>query len=537
MTTRSPPGIPYVSNSSLTFSKRQFYLNGKPFQLLGGSIHYFRILPEYWHERLKQLKACGLNTVTVYVPWNLHEVYPGEFQFTGRLNLRRFIEIAHELDLYVSFRPGPFICAEWEFGGLPSWLLKDPNMAVRSNYPRYTQAVERYFTRLLKEVADLQFSRGGPIIAVQVENEFGSYSNEVSHLAFLKQLLLKNGIVEMLFTSDSYLAYNMSGLDRAPFYTEALPTANFADIHQGYGLFLKILRMSEDFPLVVTEFWSGWFDHWGQGHNTRAVDVFRNTLKSLLDDGASVNVYMFHGGTNFGFTSGANIEKDGYQSDVTSYDYDTLVSEDGQLTQKYFAARDLIRTISLSAQGPMVIAIQDFMGLQEIISFVENPLTSVDPICMEALVWKDNGYGQNFGYIYYSTRISDNGNLTFKSTPTDRNEIFLDDIPLATHDANDPDLTVSIPPPPTKGQDMKLGILVENRGRVNYAMMPYKFFNEQRKGTFVLCLFKSCRDWCKGFVVINGFNLGRYWNKGPLMTLYLPKTRLKSHQNEVDQKI
>ncbi|XP_033726489.1 beta-galactosidase-1-like protein 2, partial [Pecten maximus] len=410
MTTPASPSQPYVSSSSLNFTKRQFYLDGKPFQLLGGSIHYFRIRPEYWTDRLTQLKACGLNTVTVYVPWNLHEEYPGEFHFTDHLNLRRFIKIAQSLGLYVSLRPGPYICGEWEFGGLPGWLLKDSNMAVRSNYPGYTQAVERYFTRLLREVVDLQFSRGGPIIAVQVENEFGTYSDEVAHLTFLKQLLQKNGIVEMFFTSDSYVAYNMSGLDRAPFYREALPTVNYVDIHQGYGLFLRILRLSEDFPLMVTEFWSGWFDYWGKGHNTLSLEVFSNTLRSILADGASVNLYMFHGGTNFGFTAGANMEKDGYHSDVTSYDYDALVSEDGQLTPKYFVARDLIRNMSLSAQGnvsvpdplptsrhgylgPVDIAIDSYMGLQELVSLVESPVTSMKPTCMEELVWKGNGYG------------------------------------------------------------------------------------------------------------------------------------------------
>ncbi|OWF49561.1 beta-galactosidase-1-like protein 2 [Mizuhopecten yessoensis] len=605
--TQAPNGLPYVSNASLSFRKRQFYLDGKPFQLLGGSIHYFRVLPEYWRDRLMKLKACGLNTVTIYVSWNLHEVYPGEFDFSGRLNLRQFIQLAHELGLYVSLRPGPYICAEWEFGGLPGWLLKDPHMVVRSNYPGYTRAVERFFTRLLQEVVDLQFSRGGPIIAIQVENEFGSYSDEVTHLAFLKQLLQKNGIVEMFFTSDGYVAYNMTGLDRAPFYKDALPTANFNDIHQGYGLFLMILRMSENFPLMVTEFWAGWFDYWGRGHNTVSVDVFSNTLKSILAVGASVNLYMFHGGTNFGFTNGANMEKDGYHSDVTSYDYDALVSEDGQLTPKYFAARNLIRTMSLSAQdnaslpdppstnrdgflGPVKIQIQSYIALRELIGFVETPITSTSPVCMEDLVWKDNGYGQNFGYIYYTSRISHGGNLTFTGAPTDRNEIFVDDVTLAIHDVHDTNVTLHIPASSSNRQEMELGILVENRGRVNYALFSYNFLNEQRKGINSDILlddqvirhwkiypmdfsdafinrtladgtwttlgdinrssptlyrgrfdissnkadtFLWMTDWCKGFVLINGFNLGRYWNVGPLMTLYVPGTLLKEGQNEI----
>ncbi|XP_060069165.1 beta-galactosidase-1-like protein 2 [Ylistrum balloti] len=572
--------VTYRSPGSLTFKNGDFILDQKPLRILSGTMHYFRVVPEYWEDRLLKMKACGLNTVETYVAWNKHEEYPGQFNFDGILDVRKFVQVAKKVGLYVIFRPGPYICAEWDFGGLPSWLLTDEKMKVRSNYQPYQDAVDRFFTKLLPLVTDLQYSKGGPIIAVQVENEFGSYSDEVEHLSFVKELLEKNGIQELLLTSE-----NIFGLKRAAFYQHALPTANFPEMGDGQKLFDMIREWSPDFPLMVMEFWPGWFDHWGQGHKGLAMPLFENCLTGILDAGGSFNMYMFHGGTNFGFMAGANFFANStYKPDITSYDYDAPLSEAGDITPKFLRAREIIFEKVLKPLG--VTKLPDLPSNTPKASYVRNEVRCSSPIPMELL--KIHGdYGQNYGYTLYRTTMPAGKCLQFSSLPQDRAQIFINGAFVHVIDWRNPGLEIDI----VCTQDTNtLEILVENHGRVNYVEFGLNLLNEQRKGLsgdvsvdgkkleswsivplefdndFVNnvsrcdkwvstlpssysspALFKATltisdtpkdtflctKGWGKGIVFLNGFNLGRFWCVGPQQTLYVPAPLLKQGDNQI----
>lgn len=601
---------PYVSNGSLTFQNRTFYLDGNPLRILSGSLHYFRVVPEYWWDRMRKMKACGLNTLTLYVPWNLHEPYPGKYNFKGILDLRRFINMAHRAGLYVIFRPGPYICSEWDYGGLPPWLLRDPDMKVRTNYHGYQSRVQSYFSRLMSEVSDLQHHKGGPIIAVQVENEFGSYSNDTGHLLFLKKTLIDNGIRELFFTSDGYFNYTegLNGLDNAPFYTEALPTVNFQDIEQGEQLFRKVEALSDDFPLMVTEYWSGWFDHWGTEHHSQSLQDFGSTLTAILNRSASVNFYMFHGGTNFGFMSGANwdFKEITLKTDVTSYDYDALLTEAGDITEKYRIARQLIYEATKERNRPEIpydtpkedwgaVSIKQYMPLETILTltkkFSENGTIPMEMLDLHSVDGVDFG-GQRYGYILYRVNITEGHNLTFTEFPRDRIEVFVDGNSVAILEGMVDNVNVNISRgrhTDTQPKERVLDILVENRGRVNYGIMGTTILDEQLKGLNNNCFldgepltdveiyplefdddfykrlsgyhewevysgqtdlpgfyrgrlfigytpldsYLSMKDWTKGFVYVNGHNVGRYWNKGPQQTLFVPGPYLRQGFNEI----
>lgn len=601
---------PYVSNGSLAFQNRTFYLDGSPLRILSGSLHYFRVVPEYWWDRMRKMKACGLNTLTLYVPWNLHEPYPGKYNFKGILDLRRFINMAHRAGLYVIFRPGPYICSEWDYGGLPPWLLRDPDMKVRTNYHGYQSRVQSYFSRLMSEVSDLQHHKGGPIIAVQVENEFGSYSNDTGHLLFLKKTLIDNGIRELFFTSDGYFNYTegLNGLDNAPFYTEALPTVNFQDIEQGEQLFRKVEALSDDFPLMVTEYWSGWFDHWGTEHHSQSLQDFGSTLTAILNRSASVNFYMFHGGTNFGFMSGANwdFKEITLKTDVTSYDYDALLTEAGDITEKYRIARQLIYEATKERNRPEIpydtpkedwgaVSIKQYMPLETILTltkkFSENGTIPMEMLDLHSVDGVDFG-GQRYGYILYRVNITEGHNLTFTEFPRDRIEVFVDGNSVAILEGMVDNVNVNISRgrhTDTQPKGRVLDILVENRGRVNYGIMGTTILDEQLKGLNNNCFldgelltdveiyplefdddfykrlsgnhewevysgqtdlpgfyrgrlfigytpldsYLSMKDWTKGFVYVNGHNVGRYWNKGPQQTLFVPGPYLRQGFNEI----
>lgn len=601
---------PYVSNGSLTFQNRTFYLDGSPLRILSGSLHYFRVVPEYWWDRMRKMKACGLNTLTLYVPWNLHEPYPGKYNFKGILDLKRFINMAHRAGLYVIFRPGPYICSEWDYGGLPPWLLRDPDMKVRTNYHGYQSRVQSYFSRLMSEVSDLQHHKGGPIIAVQVENEFGSYSNDTGHLLFLKKTLIDNGIRELFFTSDGYFNYTegLNGLDNTPFYTEALPTVNFQDIEQGEQLFRKVEALSDDFPLMVTEYWSGWFDHWGTEHHSQSLQDFGSTLTAILNRSASVNFYMFHGGTNFGFMSGANwdFKEITLKTDVTSYDYDALLTEAGDITEKYRIARQLIYEATKERNRPEIpydtpkedwgaVSIKQYMPLETILTltkkFSENGTIPMEMLDLHSVDGVDFG-GQRYGYILYRVNITEGHNLTFTEFPRDRIEVFVDGNSVAILEGMVDNVNVNISRgrhTDTQPKGRVLDILVENRGRVNYGLMGTTILDEQLKGLNNNCFldgelltdveiyplefdddfykrlsgyhewevysgqtdlpgfyrgrlfigytpldsYLSMKDWTKGFVYVNGHNVGRYWNKGPQQTLFVPGPYLRQGFNEI----
>lgn len=518
--------------------------------------------------------------------------------------------MAHRAGLYVIFRPGPYICSEWDYGGLPPWLLRDPDMKVRTNYHGYQSRVQSYFSRLMSEVSDLQHHKGGPIIAVQVENEFGSYSNDTGHLLFLKKTLIDNGIRELFFTSDGYFNYTegLNGLDNAPFYTEALPTVNFQDIEQGEQLFRKVEALSDDFPLMVTEYWSGWFDHWGTEHHSQSLQDFGSTLTAILNRSASVNFYMFHGGTNFGFMSGANwdFKEITLKTDVTSYDYDALLTEAGDITEKYRIARQLIYEATKERNRPEIpydtpkedwgaVSIKQYMPLETILTltkkFSENGTIPMEMLDLHSVDGVDFG-GQRYGYILYRVNITEGHNLTFTEFPRDRIEVFVDGNSVAILEGMVDNVNVNISRgrhTDTQPKGRVLDILVENRGRVNYGIMGTTILDEQLKGLNNNCFldgepltdveiyplefdddfykrlsgnhewevysgqtdlpgfyrgrlfigytpldsYLSMKDWTKGFVYVNSHNVGRYWNKGPQQTLFVPGPYLRQGFNEI----
>ncbi|KAM9221637.1 beta-galactosidase-1-like protein 2 isoform 6-T6 [Dugong dugon] len=341
---------------------QNFMLESSTFWIFGGSVHYFRVPRQYWRDRLLKLKACGLNTLTTYVPWNLHEPERGKFDFSGNLDLEAFIWMAAELGLWVILRPGPYICSEIDLGGLPSWLLQDPDMKLRTTYKGFTEAVDLYFDHLIARVVPLQYKLGGPIIAVQVENEYGSYNKDPAYMPYIKKALEDRGIVELLLTSDNkdglskgvvqgvLATINLQSQHELHLLTTFLLNAQTSTLDLVWSCWSALSTMTNQTPggiqpKMVMEYWTGWFDSWGGPHNILDSSEVLKTVSAIIDAGSSVNLYMFHGGTNFGFINGA-MHFNEYKSDVTSYDYDAVLTEAGDYTAKYFKLRDFFGSFS-----------------------------------------------------------------------------------------------------------------------------------------------------------------------------------------------
>ena len=319
-----------------TFEIRDnFYLDGEPVRIISGAVHYFRIVPQYWRDRLEKLKSMGCNTVETYIPWNMHEQEKGQFRFQGMLDIEGFIRLARELGLYVIVRPSPYICAEWEFGGLPAWLLREDGMRLRVSYGPFLRHVEEYYKVLLPKLTPWQCTKGGPVILMQVENEYGYYANDRGYLEEIRKLMRRGGVEVPLVTSDGPFPESLNG-GKLP---GALPTGNFGSrTEERFG---TLRQYTDGGPLMCTEFWVGWFDHWGNGGHMRGnLEESVKDLDKMLELG-HVNIYMFEGGTNFGFMNGSNYY-DELTPDVTSYDYDAVLTEDGRITEKYRRYREVI---------------------------------------------------------------------------------------------------------------------------------------------------------------------------------------------------
>lgn len=556
----------------LTIKDGEFKMDGKSFRIYSGAMHYFRILPEYWEDRLKKLKAAGFNTVETYVCWNMHEPRKGEFDFSGRFDIRRFLKTAQDVGLYAIVRPGPYICAEWDFGGLPAWLLKDKNMRLRCAYPEYLGHVSDFYHRLFEEIGDLQQTEGGNIIAMQIENEYGSYGNDKEYLKYIEKLMRDCGAEVLLFTSD--------GEDNSMLSGGTLPhifkTLNFGS--RASTAFDAMERFNEKLPKMCTEFWCGWFDHWGEEHHTRQSDSVKAEIEDFLDIDASFNFYMFHGGTNFGFTAGANCF-DEYQPTVTSYDYCALLNEWGDYTPAYFAVRELL----LKAQGLPETELPESPKLQRIgkieltdCTSLMNNLENLGEKHRVPLPESMEYFGQNSGMIYYETKLEGIYNpreLRIVGVH-DRAYAYIDGEMKATIDRRD-ERKDGYGKLPFDGctDGCTVGILVDAMGRVNYGdklydrkgieavyygyqnLMGYDVVTLPLDNTekidfslggdkypmFMRGHFKAeSNDDCfvhldgfkKGCVYINGFNLGRYWEIGPQRALYLPGVLLKE-DNEI----
>ena len=556
----------------------EFYLNGEPFKIYSGAMHYFRTLPEYWEDRLLKLKMAGFNTVETYVCWNLHEPEKGVYDFTGMLDLVKFIETARNLGLYAIVRPGPYICAEWDFGGLPAWLLKDKNIELRCNNEIYLSHVKDFFEKLFSILKPLFITNGGNIIAVQVENEYGSYSNDKKYLRALSDMYDELGVDLLKFTSDGTWCNMLSGgtLDGV------LPTLNFGS---RAATAFNSLKPYGEVPKMCMEFWCGWFDHWGEKHHTRKADNLVPELEEFIKQGASFNMYMFLGGTNFGFTAGANHQK-GYEPTVTSYDYCAPLTEWGDYTDTYHKIRKLLcesQNISMGElpASPVMqnigkVKLTEAADLFSNIDKIGQKHYSPLPRSMEA-------YGQNFGLIYYITKLKgkyDPGFLLVEDVH-DYAHVYYEKKKIATIDrCKEKSLLNKLKLKKQlfiKGTnyESEIGVLVEGMGRVNYGKELYdrkgisnirlanqvltdfdvytipldnldklKFEgvkSENKNGpVFLKGTFKAGDGECfvnmngftKGYVFVNGFNLGRYWNIGPQKSLYLPGALLKQ-ENEI----
>ena len=556
------------SSHSFVAANGQFTLDGKPFQIITGEIHYPRVPREYWRARLKMAKAMGLNTVTTYVFWNEHEQVPGQFDFTGQRDVAEFIREAKEEGLYVILRPGPYSCAEWEFGGYPAWLLKDRTTVVRSRDPKFMVPAKRWLARLGQELAPLQIGNGGPIIAVQVENEYGSFGDDHAYMEDIHQALLSSGFTKaMLYTADGPEQTPKGSLPELP------AVINFGPGEAEKG-FAKIKELRPQGPFMAGEYWDGWFDHWGGPHQVTNSTQQAKEVEWMLQNGYSLNIYMFHGGTSFGWMNGANYDNGKYEPDVTSYDYDAALNESGRPTPKYYQFRDAIAKVT-GVTPPSVPSVPPTIALPAIdltssVSLWRSlpaPVHSTDVLTMEDV-------GQAYGYILYRTTIQGpvSGDLLLDGLH-DYARIYANGKYVGALDRRLKENHLAVDLTDTKTQ---LDILVENSGRINFshelrgerkgitggvtlagkALQNWDIyslpFEAPQKLSFGAadcvgpCLYRGSfkvekvgdtfldtSSFAKGAVWVNGHPLGRIWSIGPQKTLYLPAPFLKKGRNEV----
>ena len=558
--------------------------------MISGAVHYFRVHPDLWEDRLARLAAMGLNTVETYVAWNFHAPDPGVCDFDGWRDLPRFLERAAGAGLGVILRPGPYICAEWDFGGLPAWLLRSPEAggpgitSLRCSDAAYLAAVDDWFDQLIPRVAPYQATRGGPVTAVQVENEYGSYGSDASYLRHLRDGLVRRGVDVPLFTSD--------GPDPDFLASGSLPgtlaTVNFGSRSAEAFAALRAQRHGE--PLFCMEFWNGWFDHWGEEHHTRDASDAAAELDAILAAGASVNLYMGHGGTNFGLWSGANWEN-GLQPTVTSYDYDSAIGEAGELTGKFWAFREVISKYAPVPDVPAALTAPPrrlsarTLDLAGQASLLDSPGAFGKPVRAPVpRPMEDAGSGS--GLILYrgAVTVPAGGRDLVLEGLADRAIVFADGRRLATIDAGDgADDYPAVPLPGSSGgQPTRLEVLVENRGRVNFGhrigerkgiagirlgprfihgweSIPVDLgspdftrrltFSSEKSTppntdtpTFAVAAadvetpadgFLAFPGHGRGFCWLNGFLLGRYDAGGPQRTLYAPAPLWRPGRNDI----
>ncbi|XP_066484549.1 beta-galactosidase isoform X1 [Tiliqua scincoides] len=563
------------------YARNCFLKDGEPFRYISGSIHYSRVPRYYWKDRLLKMKMAGLDAVQTYVPWNFHESEPGVYNFTGDRDLVSFVQLAQEVGLLLILRAGPYICAEWDMGGLPAWLLNKETIVLRSSDADYLAAIGRWMGILLPKMKPLLYQNGGPIIMVQVENEYGSYfACDFDYLRYLQKLFRQHlGNEVVLFTTDGA----SKSLLRCGALQGLYSTVDFGPGNNVTAAFLVQRHSEPKGPLVNSEFYTGWLDHWGHRHSVVSSSIIAKTLSEILAHGASVNMYMFIGGTNFGYWNGANMP---YLPQPTSYDYDAPLSEAGDLTEKYFAIREVIGMYKKLPVGPIPpttpkfaygeVALEKVGTVKDFLDDLSpsGPVKSTYPLTFVQVK-------QYFGYVLYRTKLPRNcSEKTLLSSHGihDRGYVSVDGIPQGVLDRwNIISLNI------TGNAGAYLDMLVENMGRVNYGRYNNDFkglvsnvtlgediltdweiypldidravdqglsnkmsdgnISSYEEPTFYTGNFSipsgipdlpqdtyiEFSGWTKGQVWINGFNLGRYWPAlGPQITLFVPSNILVS---------
>ena len=571
-------GCSPIQKEKHTFSigDKTFLLDGKPFLIKAAEMHYTRIPAEYWEHRIQMCKALGMNTICIYAFWNIHEQKEGEFDFKGQNDIAAFCRLAQKHGMYIMLRPGPYVCSEWEMGGLPWWLLKKKDIKLRTNDAYFLERTKLFMNEIGKELADLQVSRGGNIIMVQVENEYGAYATDKEYIANIRDIVKGAGFTDVpLFQCDWSSTFQRNGLD------DWVWTINFGTGANIDAQFKKLQEARPNAPLMCSEFWSGWFDHWGRKHETRDAETMVSGIKDMLDRHISFSLYMTHGGTTFGHWGGAN--SPAYSAMCSSYDYDAPISEAGWATPKYYKLREMMMQYADSAQvipdvpaAYPVIEIPEF-ELKEVAPLFDNlpePKLSEDIKPMEQ-------FDQGWGTILYRTSLPEvkEGTTLLIDEVHDWAQVYADGKLLGRLGRRRGQNSLVLP---SLQKGTRLDILVEAMGRVNFDVAihdrkgitnkvelltetdkkelknweVYSFpvdydFAESKKyaegekldapayyrATFELDrvgdVFLDMQTWGKGMVWVNGKAMGRFWKIGPQQTLFMPGCWLKKGKNEI----
>lgn len=548
----------YAQSHVFSVGDSSFQLDGRPYQIISGEMHYPRVPREYWRDRLHKAKQMGLNTITTYAFWNVHEPRPGVFNFTGQNDLAEYLREAQAEGLNVILRPGPYVCAEWELGGFPPWLLKDRDLTLRSSDPKFMAAVSQWFERLAQEVKPLLLKNGGPIIAIQVENEYGAYGDDKTYLEGIRNELVKAGLgdaVELTSNQASDLARgSLADVTSAVNFGGGNATAATA----------KLEAFRPGGPRMVGEYWAGWFDKWGEAHHQTEGHEEAAELRFLLERGYAVSLYMFHGGTSFGWMNGADSHTGtDYHPDTTSYDYDAPLDESGNPRYKYALFQEAISKAMHTHAGPLpgsaphaIFPIAPAKLSASLWRNLPTPVNSNTPLSFEDL-------GQNYGYVLYRTGLDegDGGTLLLQGIH-DYAQVYIDQQLVGTLDRRLGQSSIELP---SQRHASTLDILVENTGRVNYShaiqteqagltgpvtiggktprnwenfslpmedLSRLRFLQEPCTGP---CFFETSmtvnkpadtfldtRGLHKGQLWLGAHNLGRFWSIGPQFTLYAP---------------
>ncbi|MDH6310538.1 beta-galactosidase [Dysgonomonas sp. PFB1-18] len=562
---------------SFELGDKNFLLNGETFVIKAAELHYPRIPKEYWEHRIQAAKALGMNTICLYVFWNYHEPEEGKYDFSGQKDIVAFCRMAQKHDMYVIVRPGPYVCAEWEMGGLPWWLLKKKDIKLREQDPYYMERTKLFMNEVGKQLADLQISKGGNIIMVQVENEYGAFGIDKPYIAEIRDIVKGAGFTDVpLFQCDWNSNFENNALE------DLVWTINFGTGANIDDQFKRLQELRPNTPLMCSEFWSGWFDHWGAKHETRSAEDLVNGMKEMLDRNISFSLYMTHGGTSFGHWGGANFPN--FSPTCTSYDYDAPIGESGNITPKYYEVRNLLKnylpegqTLAEIPDSIPTIAIPAF-ELTEIAPLFDNLPEAKESETVKSMEFFDQGWGS----ILYRTKLeaSTEEQTLIITEAHDWAQVFIDGKKIATLSRLKGEGIVKLPPIKDGTQ---LDILVEAMGRMNFGKgiydwkgitekvelesksgtkelrdwqvynipVDYEFAKnkEYRKepntarhpayyrGTFTLDkvgdTFFNMMSWSKGMVWVNGYPIGRFWEIGPQQTLYMPGCWLKEGENEI----